>query len=80
MKIKILLFGIVKDIISKNNLEINVEESISISKLKEVLVKDYPKLKDSPSFAVAVNEVYQKNTYLLQNGDVVALIPPVSGG
>ncbi len=80
MKIKVLFFGIVKDIISKNNLEINVEESISISKLKEVLVKDYPKLKDSPSFAVAVNEVYQKNTYLLQNGDVVALIPPVSGG
>jgi sulfur carrier protein ThiS len=31
-------------------------------------------------FAVAVNEVYAENQKAIQAGDVVAVLPPVSGG
>ncbi len=80
MKIKILFFGIIKDVINKNNLEIELPKSSSISDLKIILFKNYVNLKSYKNFAVAVNEVYKDDSYLLQDSDVIALIPPVSGG
>ena len=32
------------------------------------------------AYAVAVNEAYAEGTLILKEGDVVAIIPPVSGG
>lgn len=80
MKIKVLLFGIIKDIINQNSLEIELQESSSLLDFKLLLFKDYPKLQAHKNFAVAVNEVYEKDNYLLQLNDIIALIPPVSGG
>lgn len=80
MKIKVLLFGIIKDVINHNNLEINLPNNSTILNLKEELFKSYPELKTNKNFTVAVNEVYENNTCILQKNDIVALIPPVSGG
>ncbi len=79
MKIQVLLFGILKDLIDETKLKIDLDKSITIFEFKELLVEKYSNIK-SYNFSVAVNEVYQQDTYLLKNGDVVALIPPVSGG
>lgn len=80
MKIKVLFFGIIKDLINENCLEIELPKSSSISDFKLLLFKDYPNLKLHQNFAIAVNEVYEDDIYLLQDGNIVALIPPVSGG
>ena len=80
MKIKVLLFGIIKDLINESNLEIEIQELSSISAFKLLIFEQFPKLKSHQNFAVAVNEVYVEDDYLLQKNDVVALIPPVSGG
>jgi len=45
-----------------------------------LLVEKYPKLDKLNSYAIAVNESYAEDEVILKEGDVVAIIPPVSGG
>lgn len=80
MKITVLLFGILKDIVGENSLELLMENDNTIDNLKELLLKKYGKLNSFSNFSVAVNEEYADLSYVLKNNDVVALIPPVSGG
>ncbi|HBK70361.1 MAG TPA: molybdopterin synthase sulfur carrier subunit [Flavobacteriaceae bacterium] len=80
MKIQILFFGILKDIVGKNTLEITEEEGTSIAALKAALLERYTKLNDFSNFSIAVNEEYVTTNYRLKANDTVALIPPVSGG
>ena len=37
-------------------------------------------LKNMASYAIAVNESYAVNDLVLNENDIVAIIPPVSGG
>ncbi len=80
MKITVLLFGILKDIIGENSLKLHMENNSTIDNLKESLLKEYTKLDSFSNFSVAVNEEYVDLNYILKGNDVVALIPPVSGG
>ncbi|EEL23232.1 Molybdopterin converting factor, subunit 1 [Bacillus cereus Rock1-3] len=63
---------------SKSVLQIDCE-NISVSELKEVLIKKY-NVAISNEIMVAVNEEYANEDDIIQTGDVVAMIPPVSGG
>ncbi len=80
MKLSILFFGITKDIVGSNKLELDVEEGMMVQTLKEYLQKTYPEFKRLNTFAVAVNSVYVREDLTLQTGDEIAIIPPVSGG
>ena len=77
---KVILFGIVKDIIGESELQINLEKDITISELQTILFNKYPKLKDINKFAFAINENYANKSDFIKNLDTVAIIPPVSGG
>lgn len=80
MKIKLLFFGIATDLTKLSSLEIEVTNNCTVEQLKSILLKKHPKLTSVNSYAVAVNEEYVNNDFLLNNNDVVAIIPPVSGG
>ena len=80
MKIIILFFGITADLIGETELDIALEDSITVGAFKFILKEKYPQLKNINSYAIAVNEVYAKDSIILKEGDVVAIIPPVSGG
>ena len=80
MNIKILFFGITADLIGESELDLVVSSSISIGAFKAVLKEKYPPLKNIDSYAIAVNEAYAEDALLLKSNDVVAIIPPVSGG
>ncbi len=60
-------------------MELELQEREPISSLIEKLQSDYPYLLTLP-INVAVNAEYVERDYRLQNGDEVALIPPISGG
>jgi len=80
MKIKVLLFGIVKDIVGENTIYLDLDSTISVKDFQHIMRNKYTDLKDIENFAIAVNEEYVKRDYTIQNNDVVAIIPPVSGG
>ena len=79
---EILLFGIAKDIVGKGSFRFDDGDSapVSVSELKEKLRRMYPEFQRLSSLAVAVNSSYAEDKELLNHGDEVAVIPPVSGG
>ena len=80
MKIKTLFFGITTDLVNASQLEITVDKNTSITDFKRFLKDKFPSLEKIDSYAIAVNEAYADDSLILQLGDVVAIIPPVSGG
>lgn len=80
MKIIVLFFGITTDLVGETQLEITVKNSVSIADFKLILKEKYPKLENINSYAIAVNEEYAENDFMLKENDIIAIIPPVSGG
>ncbi len=80
MKLKILFFGIASELVNATELEISVSENASVKEFKLMLQNQFPKLKNINSYAIAVNETYASDEILLKSGNVLAIIPPVSGG
>jgi sulfur-carrier protein len=77
----ILSFGIARDIIGHQHLVWDTDQQLTVGALKAVLLERYPRFGDLRSLAIAVNAEYSTDdTYTLQPGDEIALIPPVSGG
>ena len=80
MKIKLLFFGITTDLLKTSSLDFEVSNNSSVQNLKSDLLAKYPQLQNIDSYAIAVNESYASDDLALQENDVVAIIPPVSGG
>lgn len=80
MKINILLFGIITDLLETSKLEIQVSKNSTVADLKDKLLSKYSQLENIDSYSIAVNENYADDKLNLQENDIVAIIPPVSGG
>lgn len=81
MRIKVLFFAVLKDKAGRSEMNLELAEGSDITKAQEQIIRDIPSLKDSlHRAAFAVNQVYVKSNERLNNGDELALIPPVSGG
>ncbi len=78
---KVLLFGITRDITGRNG--INIPENAGINTVKALkgwLGQRYPALQSLSSLAVAVDSEYAQDEDTLTPEQEIALIPPVSGG
>jgi len=80
MDVKVVAYGIAKDIINGRELTMLVDDNSSIGDLKLQLLTLYPAFIDLASLSFAVEEEYQDDDYLLKNDQTVVIIPPVSGG
>ena len=80
MKVRILLFGIARDIVGDTHLELEQPEPLDVKSFKQILKDKYPKMSHLSYFKVAINQEFAEDHHLLNEGDEVALIPPVSGG
>jgi molybdopterin converting factor subunit 1 len=80
IKIKLLLFGITSDLLATSSLELELPSNSTIQQLKDNLLKTYSQLENIDSYAIAVNEEYASNEMVVKENDVIAIIPPVSGG
>jgi molybdopterin converting factor subunit 1 len=81
MRVRVLFFGILKDIVGKPVDAIDLPEGSSVRDVLAYYQARTPRLKDSlPSLALAVNQQYAGPDTKLQPGDEIALLPPVSGG
>ncbi len=73
------LFASYREAAGTNRLEVKLPAAARVSDLLELLAERLPALKRAPGM-VAVNQTYVSTEAALQQGDEVALIPPVSGG
>ena len=81
MKITVLFLGPARDFAGVESAIIELSVDRSIADLRDQLAKDYPTLGAAlATIRFAVNETFAVDDTILNDGDEVALIPPVSGG
>ncbi|MFK7776298.1 MAG: MoaD/ThiS family protein [Saprospiraceae bacterium] len=80
MNINILAFGIAKDIINGSTLGLEIQDGTTVGDLKVKLISQFPDFEKLRSLAIAVNEEYQEDDFVLSEKDEIVIIPPVSGG
>ncbi|HKT90222.1 MAG TPA: molybdenum cofactor biosynthesis protein MoaE [Candidatus Sulfotelmatobacter sp.] len=81
MRVRVLLFGMLKDIAGKPSDSMDLPDHACVRDVLARYESTIPRFKDSlPSLAFAVNQQYAKAETTLHDGDEVALLPPVSGG
>jgi molybdopterin converting factor subunit 1 len=81
MTVNVLLFALCSDIVGSRKLDVEVTPGQSVQDLLSDLISKYPKLGQMErSLMISVNQSYVDRAQLLEDGDEVAMIPPVSGG
>lgn len=80
MKIKILAFGITRDILGGSTVEMQIPAAASVADLRAALYAEYPALQKLNNLAIALNTEYASEDQTITERDEVVLIPPVSGG
>jgi MoaE-MoaD fusion protein len=81
MRVRVLFFGVLKEIIGKSVDLIDLADGASLRDALALYESQNPRLKESlPSLAVAVNQEYSGPDTKLRENDEIALLPPVSGG
>jgi MoaE-MoaD fusion protein len=84
MHVRVLFFGVLKDLLSANGQAMTLPEGATVARLIEQLRGAGEEGTRAhavwSALAVAVNCEYATSTAVLKDGDEVALLPPVSGG
>lgn len=81
MQVRVLFFGILKDLAGRSSEEVDLPEQASVSDLichYENRISGFPRI--LPSIAISVNQQYSAPGTPLKTGDEIAFLPPVSGG
>ncbi len=77
----VLLFADAAQTCGTDRLAITCPPGATVEHLLALVVEAHPSMASrQASLAVAVNECYVDRDHRLEDGDTVALIPPVSGG
>ncbi|MGF6947617.1 molybdopterin synthase sulfur carrier subunit [Neobacillus sp. B4I6] len=76
--INVLLFSHLQEQLGTDKIIINKTE-LTVAALKEKLEEELD-LNQGQPLMIAINEEYAIDEDLIKEGDIVALIPPVSGG
>jgi molybdopterin converting factor subunit 1 len=81
MRTRVLLFAALREAAGARELAVELPSGAPVSELRRVLAEQHPRIAPMlGNAAAAVNEEYVPGDQPLHDGDVVALIPPVSGG
>jgi MoaE-MoaD fusion protein len=81
MRVRVLFFGVVKELTGKSHEDVEVKDGGSVRDLLQHYESAVPQLKVwFSSLALAVNQQYVRPDTILKPNDEVALLPPVSGG
>ncbi|MGM9928442.1 MAG: molybdopterin converting factor subunit 1 [Bacillus sp. (in: firmicutes)] len=76
--ITILLFAQLQEAIGEKKLLFK-NEGYTIRQLKKIIQQQYPAV-ELNHVMCAINEEYSSDEVMVKDGDVIAFIPPVSGG
>jgi molybdopterin converting factor subunit 1 len=81
MRARVLFFGMLKELVGRSAEDAEFAEGANLRDVFEVYAKRYPRLREiSRSIVVARNQEFADLTSKVEEGDEIALLPPVSGG
>ena len=80
MKVKLKYFASIAEAVGMSVGEIDLRDGTNVSDVLDVLTKRFKGLEEMNNVIVAVNGAYVDPNTPLEDGDVIALFPPVSGG
>jgi molybdopterin synthase catalytic subunit len=81
MQVRVLFFGMLKDLVGRSDELISLPEGATLADLLAQYEIKLPRLKTYlPSVALSVNQEYASPEARLHDMDEVGLLPPVSGG
>ncbi len=81
MQIQVRLFATYREIVGESQLAWTLRDGTTVGQLVEAVLAKYPRLiGHGNSMLLAVNHEVARPDVVLQEGDEVALLPPVSGG
>ena len=80
MEIRVLAFGIAKEIFGGSSAQAELPNDATVSNLRYALEQQYPRLKQLSTYMIAVNNEYALDGDNIHERDEIAIIPPDSGG
>ena len=81
MRVKVLFFGMLKDIVGRVEEQIELAPGARLSAIFEHYAAQFPRLREmAGSIVMARNQEFSALTTVVAEGDEVAFLPPVSGG
>ena len=81
MRVKIFFFATLRDYVGAKTVELELPAETTVSVLKDLLVKRYPKMASAKkSMMAAVNREYAADEQIIPREAEIAFFPPVSGG
>jgi molybdopterin synthase catalytic subunit len=81
VRVKVLFFGMLKDIVGRSEDHIDVDEGARLELVFERYAREFPRLKGlASSIVLASNHQFCDRSEMVREGDEIAFLPPVSGG
>ena len=81
IRVRAEFYSVVKEIVDASAFELSLPKNATVNDLFEHLKKSYPKLRDfEKSILFGIGVEFVERSYLLNDGDVIAIMPPVQGG
>ena len=81
MRVNVRLFARLRELVGEGELQRDAADDATVAAVWDALARDYPAIAPyAESMSCAVNAEYARMTAVLNDGDEVAFLPPVSGG
>ena len=81
MRIRVLLFGQLKDIVGQPEQSLDLQPGADLASVVTHYAETFPRFRPfSNTIACSINQEYAPASSILREGDEVGLLPPVSGG
>jgi molybdopterin converting factor subunit 1 len=81
MRVRVLLFGQLKDIVGRQEDSLELEQGAKLSAVTSHYAERFPQFQGlNSSIACSINQEYAQGSAMLKEGDEIGLLPPVSGG
>lgn len=81
IKVRAELYSRLKEIVDASVIELSLPENATVNALFEQLKKRYPELRDfDKSVLFGIGLEFVERDRVLNDGDTIAIMPPVQGG
>ena len=81
MNVRAEFYSRLKEIIGASALDLSLPENATVNDLFEQLKESYPQMRDfEKSVLFGIGVEFVDPSYVLNAGDVIAIMPPVQGG